>query len=417
MNKYMHLIISTVKKLNFIALAIYLFPFLSVTYYKIFHVGNRNFLEVDDPSISWTILIPIFILVLLQSYSTPIIMLHESSRGSIYKMVPGIRRVKLIFSGSYMLLIMIWSIYILGSNDLVDICAFVMFSLWFISLLTATLFGFKFMYRSRKYNLLKVLFYFLHSVIVGIYSMLEYQGINSSFLVLIFYLLFISIVAYQFINFYKNYSNYKEDYETNFRSGWKKILVNDFLYHLESSAMHKSVQKLISVYKKKSAELERIKLLEFSLFPYTSNRILIFGSLFFAWIIFALISILGIKYGLLAAAYLYNYSGFTYTGIFRNKELIEHLYITSGLVREKFEMTVLKSAFYHLIRSSASDLVILTIGFYIYSLYNETVSYLYVIIIFAISFIAISLTVYGCWKIYLNGKDYDVINKKRKFSI
>ncbi|MDA3886595.1 MAG: hypothetical protein PF638_13465 [Candidatus Delongbacteria bacterium] len=412
MKVYLHILKSNIKAVNFIGIGYFLMSFLSVTLYKIFYVGSRNFLTQEPVSLSWSILMPVFILVLLSNYMFPIMSLFESPNITVHRMVPDIRKKKMIYSGSYMLLVFIWGMFIFGFGSLMELIMFLLFNLWFISMMMTILIGYRFMYRSNKFRLLKLIFYLLPSIMSVTYSI----SIYNSYSILIAYasgIVFFSVIIYQIVNFYQNYKNYKEDYERNFKKGWNRILGGDFFGHLEYSTKNRSIKKLVTCFKQTKSKYTQAKLYQYSLFRNNSNRVMILSVLIGLLIYYVVISILGIKYGMFLVFYFYIYSAFGSINTFRQKELIEHLYITSGLRRKKFELTILLSYILFFIKDSIFDICSVAILYFTYKHFYENLTITPIILLFLISFIARASIIYGCWVVTLKNKDYSDLDKKR----
>lgn len=399
------------------SIVLILFSFGSVTSYKILYVGNRSFIQMgDEITLSWSLLIPVFVLTIILSLFSPVLILRERLNISVHRLVPDIRKKKLRSSAIFILLIIIWSIYIISLNNLLSILLLILMILWFLSLMTAALFGFRFIYRSDKYNLLKFLFYFYPSVTGLFYKLLQYAG-NSTWVVYVFTVFYCLIILYQIINFYNNYRNYKEDYERKYNSGWTRFLGGDFFGHLEGSAKKRSLRKLIQSFKLNKSIRKRACLFQFSMFPNTTDRIKILASAIEWFIYFIILYVVGIKYGSIFIFYMYIYQAFGASTIFRNKSKIQHLYVTSGQKRNDFEFTILFSVAEYFIKASLIDLVFILTGYFIFARFYNSIDLMYIFLIFGISFLAKSLIIFSCWKVYLQNKDYDVIDKRRMLSI
>ena len=414
--KHFRLMIKAVLKKPVGAL-FFLLLFGSLTLYKIFFFGNNDFIRMNgDFTLSRAFFIPAFVLLVLLSLIIPVVSLKENLKMNVHLLVPDIRKDKLQFYAVVILLLFIWITFMIGEGDLLFLIIFLMFCLWFLSLMTAAIFGLRFLYRSDKFNLLKFLFYPFELFLGSIYGLTEYSG-YPLWRIYILIMIFFIIVIYQIVNFFNNIVNYKEDYERNYRSGFTRFLSGDFMGHLEYRSKVRRIYRLIKKYKETGSQQIQAKLYQYILFRNNSNRVVIIGTVCFWGFYYLVILIMGIKYGMLLVFYMYIYSAFTSINTFRSKEMIQHLYITSGLNRKNFELTILRSYLMPFIKYSVFDGFIIMILYFTYKHYYENLSLIPIILLYVISFIARIAIVYGCWSVTLKGKDYDTIDKKRMLSI
>lgn len=418
--KHFKLMIKAILKKPFKALSAILFCLLwfgSINFYKIYFVGTNNFIQMNgDITLSRAFLIPAFVLIVLLSLIIPVGSLRESLKMNVHMLVPDIRKDELQFYAVNLLLLFIWITFMIGVGDLIFLIIFLMFCFWFISLMIAALFGLRFIYRSDKYRWLKILYYPLYLTLSSIYMIFEIPG---SFLLpaYILTIVYFSITVYHIVNFYNNIVNYKEDYERNYRSGFTRFLGGDFVGHFEYKTKYRSIYRLIKKYKETGSQHIQAKLYQYILFRSNSNRVVIIGTVFTWASYYAVILIMGIKYGMLLVFYMYIYSAFTSINTFRSRELIQHLYITSGLNRKEFESTILISYLSDFFKYTTLDGVIIFILFFVHKHYYIDLSITPIILLYIISFTARVAIVYGCWSESLKNKDYDTINKKRFLAI
>lgn len=400
-----------------LVLLFYLLWFGGVNFYKIFFVGNNNFIQISgEITLSRAFLIPAFVLIVISGLLIPVASLRESLKINVHMLVPDIRKDKLQFYAVNLLLLFTWVTFMIGTGDLIFLLIFLMFCFWFLSLMIAALFGLRFIYRSDNYRWLKIIYYPFYLTLSSIYMILEFTG-SSLMLAYILTMFYFSINIYHLVNFYKNFVNYKEDYERNYRSGFTRFLGDDIVGHLEYRTKVRSIYRLIKKYKETGSQQIQAKLYQHILFRNNSNRALIIGTICSWAFYYLVILILGIKYGMFLVFYLYIYSAFTSINTFREKELIQHLYVTSGLNRKDFELTILRPYLTAFIKYAVFDGLIIMILFFTYKHYYENLMIVPVILLYIISFIARIAIVYGCWCVSLKNKDYDVIDKRRMLSI
>jgi|GEM_PF-4082373 len=159
MQVYKQMIINDLKKYGIK----YIFPILLVillSSYKLLYKGfDASLLKISDPALD----IPAILIFTMVHIIVPlgiIYQLRSALKSDLFVLTPGIRTKILFYKGSVLGIFIIWSIFIARITGFKEIIFFMFVYSWLISLFLIIVWGFKYIYNSRKYMILKIVFQF-----------------------------------------------------------------------------------------------------------------------------------------------------------------------------------------------------------------------------------------------------------------
>ncbi|HXK50550.1 MAG TPA: hypothetical protein PKW56_08785 [Clostridiales bacterium] len=347
----------------------------------------------------------LFGLACQMNYLMLITFLRLNFNSPIFHNVPEIRRKIMNYSLLHLSFYFAWFVFIAGGLKEPKLISFLVFlNLCILSLVvTAFFFDSVSVYRSRKYIILKILFYIVS--LIGIFAMPVLQDkypLSAS----AFYAFFAAVIIYQAVNFRRNYIdfNLKTSNEKGFENTVKSI--EEYLESMLDKSLRKRIASSVN-----SDEKHR-KLIEITLFG-TYHWLIYIWYPYIAWIIWGLIIyhedmnvfISGIP--LFSGFYLYSAIG--------NKNKITFLYMTSGLSRKEFVNKVLQTVLRKYFVVFLPLLPFMILYTYIYNVFYGTMEYHVPVLLFISILTGWEFLTWIIWMATLQFADFDkLINRNRE---
>ena len=385
------------------------FLILVVTLIKIIYLGHSgNFFQFENIALD----IPFILLFVLTIITVPIniiYLLKDSLKNNILLMIPDIRKKILVFSGSILLGIFIWSVIL---NFTIwkwsSLLIYSFFYTWYLSMLLSMLTGFKFIYKTNRYFLLKLFMQFACIWIPFVTSFSKDIRLLSA--VIIGYISFILLV--QFKNFSLQFSNYKEDKHAN--DSIRESLETDFAIALNTKTKESSLLRLLKQIKFKKNRFSIIRLYQYSLFDAVSNRVILIITYFLIFEIGLVILGIGkIKIGSVLISILVIRLSYPYfIRKLKNYETIGRLYILSNFKKVQFEKNILYSAFWYYTRILSFITILLLLHFQQF----QKIKNWHYLFLPAVILLSVYLLIYLTWSKYIKNEDYTG-NRNKKLGV
>jgi len=325
----------------------YIFPILLVillSSYKLLYKGfDASLLKISDPALD----IPAILIFTMVHIIVPlgiIYQLRSALKSDLFVLTPGIRTKILFYKGSVLGIFIIWSIFIARITGFKEIIFFMFVYSWLISLFLIIVWGFKYIYNSRKYMILKIVFQF------GIIWAPYLTSLFKEFALVIIsgYTLLIWLI--QFRNFIEHFRNYKED-EENTEKGVKRFLYGDFEEVFGSGWKAKDIKKALARISKDSGHLNFARLYQFSLYKYTGSIILLiviyYATNFITGFLFNILGPFNSSYGIGIILLLIPV---LVSKAFDKKDTIQNLFLMSKKDRNEFEKDILFTGIWYYTR-------------------------------------------------------------------
>jgi len=382
---------------------------VSVTIYKLFYLGaDISLFSNNNLTIAQIVFRVIFTIFLIWAYFRTFIIISGPSV-SVLQMIPEIRKKTILFAGLNLGLVFIWSVFILGYNEMQIQLSFVISSLWLLSTMI-TMSSYRVpVYRSSKYWFLKLIFALFSFVVPIMYIKGTPKHPIMYYIILS---VFFIVIIYQMFNFVCNYINYR--LKDDFTKKGFGLKINSFQSYFDDAI----VKELNSVVNKSKSNPENkyIKLFQFSLFEPSPKAL---GLVFYALIISSLFSIRDRFEIIYFVSFLFFFlllSFLNYSRIYRKRNKIEYLYLASKLSRNKFELTLLSTVVRQVIFGFACSVPIFALGLVIYSKYFVTAELLLILSLILSYYIAELIIIYTLWTFMIKGRDFDTIKQSRVMS-
>jgi len=261
--------------------------------------------------------------------------LKSALKSDLFVLTPDIRTKILFYKGSLLGIFIIWSIFVARITGFKEMIFYLFVYSWVISLFLIIVWGFKYIYNSKKYMILKIGFQF--GILWAPYLVSIFKEFRLT--IVLGYTLLIWLI--QFRNFIEHFRNYKED-EENTEKGVKRFLYGDFEEIFGSSSKEKDMKKALSRISKNTGHFNYARLYQFSLYKYTGSIILLivvyYATNFITGFLF---NILGTINGSYAIGLLILTIPLGVSKAFDKKDTIENLFVMNKKARIEFEKDIL----------------------------------------------------------------------------
>lgn len=336
----------------------FIFPILLIillTFYKLLYKDfDTSLLKISDPALD----IPAILIFTMVHIIVPlgiIYQLRSALKSDLFVLTPDIRTKILFYKGSLLGIFIVWSIFIAHISGLKEVIFYMFVYSWVISLFLIIVWGFKYIYNSKKYIILKIVFQF------GILWAPYLSSILNEFKLAIIFGYTVLIWIIQFRNFIENFRNYKEE-EENFDKGVKRFFYGDFEEVFGSSWKEKDMKKALSRISSDPRRFNYARLYQYSLYKYTGSIILLivvyYATNFITGFLFNILGTINSSYGI---GLLILTVPFVVSKAFDKKDTIENLYLMNRKDRKGFEKDILYTALWYNTRLMTYIILSLTI--------------------------------------------------------
>ncbi|MDD3175976.1 MAG: hypothetical protein PHU51_05860 [Candidatus Nanoarchaeia archaeon] len=276
-------------------------------------------------------------------------------KSDLFVLTPDIRAKILFYKGSLLGIFIVWSIFIANISGLKEVIFYMFVYSWVISLFLIIVWGFKYIYNSKKYIILKIVFQF------GILWAPYLSSIFNEFKLAIIFGYTVLIWIIQFRNFIENFRNYKEE-EENFDKGVKRFFYGDFEEVFGSSWKEKDMKKALSRISLDPRRFNYARLYQYSLYKYTGSIILLivvyYATNFITGFLFNILGTINSSYGI---GLLILTVPLVVSKAFDKKDTIENLFLMNKKDRKGFEKDILYTALWYNTRLMTYIILSLTI--------------------------------------------------------
>jgi len=405
MQVYKQLIIQDLKNygIKFIVPALLI---ILITFYKLFYRGfDTRFFEISDPALD----IPAILIFTIVHIIVPlgiIYQLRSALKSDLFVLTPDIRTKILFYKGSLLGIFIIWSIFITRITGLKEIIFYMFVYSWVISLFLIIIWGFKYIYNSKKYMILKIVFQF------GILWAPYLGSIFKEFRIMIVLGYILLVWMIQFRNFIEHFRNYKED-EENTDKGVKRFLYGDFEEVFGSGWKEKDMKKALSRISTNPGHFNYARLYQYSLYKYTGS-IILFVVVYYAtnFITGFLFNILGTINGSYAIGLSILAVSLPVSKALDKKDTIENLFLMNRKNRKEFEKDILYTVLWYNTRLMIYVIISLTImEFRVFSKNPEDFNLYLHTVLPAVCIILGYLLIYLRWKQSKSKNDSAEYNK------
>ena len=323
----------------------------------------------------------------------------------LFHMVPEIRERTIKIGIVYFLIYFSWFIYMVFCLENISLSMFfTTWNLYFLSIMITAFFYNKVsVYRSNKYIIPKLLFYFS---IIGIIVSHSQNLIKDYFyLVLLFQTGFIGVVIYQMINFTKNFISFNA--KDNEVKGFGRFIrrVEDFFENLPDRVLKRKIER------SRSSRRKYIELFEITLFG-TYHWLIYILYPYIAWIVWGLIIYHEDMNVIISGIPIF--SGFYLYSTIGNKDKITFLYMTSGLTRKEFVNTILRTVLRKYFVVFLPLLPFMILYTYIYNVFYGTMEYHVPVILFTFILAGWLFLTWIIWMATLQFADFDKLTCQKK---
>jgi len=374
------------------------------TLYKITLPANNIFFgSVDE--FTKMIIIDLFALSLIAIHIMLFYLLDNTLSNPLFQAVPFIREKVIKYSIFYMSAYYFWFIFIVGFSKPTLLIFFIILNLFLSSIMITLIFlGRISVYRSGKYLLLKLLF---PLSFVGIFFTVKYPK-DYEIAVNIFQAGIFSIIAYQMLNFAKNYIsfNIKDSSDTGIE--YLISSIESFFEKLPDNIVRKKIENSIK------SRNKYMSLFDITLFRV--NHWVIY--LLYPWIAVMFFSVIIDHEGMIPfISIIPMLAGSAIATVLSNKDKINFLYVASRLSRKEFINTVLFTVLRKYFIGYSPILPFLLLYAVIYNSFFGTLSYIKPTVIFFIVGLGLIFLTWIVWMAVLQFADFDKLVSRSNVSL
>lgn len=349
----------------------------------------------------------LFGLACQMNYLMLISFLRLNFNSPLFHNIPEIRNKIMNYSLLHLSFYFAWFVFIAGGLKELKLISFLVFlNLCILSLIvTAFFFDSVSVYRSRKYIIIKILFYIFG--LIGIFAIPQFQEkypLSAS----AFYAVFAAVIVYQAVNFHRNYINFnlKESSDKGFENTIRSI------EKYFESMPEKSLRKRIT-HSEKSSDKYR-ELFQITIFG-TYHWLVYLWYPYIAWIVWGLIIYHEDMNVIISGIPIF--SGFYLYSTIGNKDKITFLYMTSGLSRKEFVNTVLRTVLRKYFIAFLPLMPFMILYTYIYNVFYGTMEYHVPVILFTFILAGWLFLTWIVWMATLQFADFDKLKSMNSESL
>lgn len=342
MKVYLQLIEYDLKKYGIKFLVPILLIFLTTVYKLLFRGYYSGLFRILDPALD----IPVILIFTIVHIIVPLGILYQlrsALNSEILMMIPDIRNKILLYKGSLLGIFVIWSLLIARIFELKQIVFYFFVYSWVISLFLIIVWGFKYIYKSNKHMLIKILFQFGILWVPYLFSL--FKEFKYALMIISGYILLIWFIHFR--NFIDNFRNYKEDMESQ-EKGLSRYLYGDFQDVFGTSWKEKDMKKALSRVSSKPGSFNYARLYQYSLYKYTGSLIMLIVVYYATnFIIGFSFNIVGPTNGAFIIGFFLLIIPFSVSKAFDKKDKIESLYLMNKNNRKEFGKNILLAVLWY----------------------------------------------------------------------